>query len=380
MDSIDHAAGQQTNSSCESSATHRLQLDELIFSSVKPMALKAAVLLNIPEIIASRGNGGPLSVEQIASHIASANSSSSSNSHVDMVYLYRILRLLASYGVFTEQEEADQADDADIKKIKYGLTGISKLLVQAGNQQSCGPVLLLIADKVYLEAYQHLHESVLEGCYTFNKAYGMSLWEYLRQNPQVNRLFNEAMATNSNAVMASVAKMYEDGFKSINTLVDVGGGTGSALPMIVKEHSHIRGINFDLPHVIATAPPITGVKHMEGNMFEQIPFADAVMMKGIIHDWEDEECVKLLRRSYEATPANGKVLIVDAVVEGEKETESLSRQLALLLDVAMMVYTTGGKERREEEFKGLFQRAGFKSYTIIKLPFLQALIVLSKSE
>ena len=90
--------------------------------------------------------------------------------------------------------------------------------------------------------------------------------------------------------------------------------------------------------------------------------------------------MKLLRRSYEATPANGKVLIVDAVVEGEKETESLSRQLALLLDVAMMVYTTGGKERREEEFKGLFQRAGFKSYTIIKLPFLQALIVLSKSE
>jgi caffeic acid 3-O-methyltransferase len=258
MDSIDHKAGQQINSSCESSATQGLQLHEPIFSSVKPMALKAAVLLNIPDIIASRGNGGPLSVDQIASHIVVANSLSSSNSDVDVVYLYRILRLLASYGVFTEQEEADQADDADIKKIKYGLTGISKLLVQAGNQQSCGPLLLLIADKVYLEAYQHLHESVLDGCYTCSKAYGMSPWEYLGQNPQGNRLFNEAMATNSNAVMASVAKMYEDGFKSINMLVDVGGGTGSALSMIVKEHSHIRGINFDLPHVIATAPPITG--------------------------------------------------------------------------------------------------------------------------
>ena len=90
--------------------------------------------------------------------------------------------------------------------------------------------------------------------------------------------------------------------------------------------------------------------------------------------------MKLLRRSYEVTPANGKVLIVDAVVEERKEDESdLSWRLGLLFDVAMMVYTTGGKERTEEELKGLFQRAGFNSYTIIKLPFLHSLIVLSKS-
>ena len=76
---------------------------------------------------------------------------------------------------------------------------------------------------------------------------------------------------------------------------------------------------------------------------------------------------------------NGKVLIVEAVVEGDKEGESVSRRLGLLYDITMMVYTTGGKERTEEEFKELFQRAGFKSYIIIKLPFLQSLIVVSKS-
>ena len=103
-------------------------------------------------------------------------------------------------------------------------------------------------------------------------------------------------------------------------------------------------------------------------------------MQWILHDWEDEECVKLLRRSYEATPANGKVLIVDAVVEVRNEGESdLSRRLSLLLDVATMVFTTGGRERTEQEFKGLSQRAGFNSYTIIKLPCLHSLIVLSKS-
>jgi caffeic acid 3-O-methyltransferase len=103
-----------------------------------------------------------------------------------------------------------------------------------------------------------LHDSVLEGCYPFNKAYGISPWEYVGKNPQTNRTFNEAMATNSSIVMASVAKIYEDGLKKIKSLVDIGGGMGSSLSMIVKEHPHIRGINLDLPHVIATAPPITG--------------------------------------------------------------------------------------------------------------------------
>ena len=180
MDSIDHIlaheAGEQINSSCDSAIlTHELQLNEMIFSGIKPMALKAAVLLNIPDVIATKGNGDPLSVEQIASHIAAANPrvSYATNSHnMDLGYLYRILRFLASYGVFTEHEEVDQVADAETKKIGYGLTGISKLLAQGGKQPSSGPSLLLIADRVYMEAYQHLHESVLEGCYTFNRVLG----------------------------------------------------------------------------------------------------------------------------------------------------------------------------------------------------------------
>lgn len=124
------------------------------------------MLLNIPDIIATQGNEGALSFEHIAFHIVAANSSSTSNSHshMDVGYLYIILRLLASYGIFTEQEEVDQLDHADTMKIKYYLTGIPKLLVQGENRQPCGPFLLLIANKVYLEAYQHFHESVLEGC------------------------------------------------------------------------------------------------------------------------------------------------------------------------------------------------------------------------
>ena len=102
-------------------------------------------------------------------------------------------------------------------------------------------------------------------------------------------------------------------------------------------------------------------------------------MQWIIHDWDDEDCIKLLKKSYQATPANGKVLIVEAVVEEGKESKSLSRRLGLLFDIAVIIHTTGGKERTEKEFKGLFQRAGFNNYTFIKLRCLQSLIVLSKS-
>eukprot|EP00253_Pinus_taeda_P021860 PITA_21860 len=249
----------------------------------------------------------------------------------------------------------------------------------------------------------------------------MDPWEYLGNNPEFNKIFNEAMATNTRSVMASVAKMYEDGFKSMATLVDVGGGMRSTLSIIVKEHSHIRGINLDLPHVIATAPPITGFGVTANLHILPTPplkrsswksnlgpssdimwrFAVTPKLAGcgkrynpvtricrveimdsiewILHLWADEECVKLLRRSYDAMLVKGKVLIVEAVVEGDKEGESMLRRLGLLYDISMMVYKTGGKERREEEFKGLFQCAGCKSHTIIKLPFLQLLIVLSKA-
>ncbi|KAH9320109.1 hypothetical protein KI387_021878, partial [Taxus chinensis] len=105
--------------------------------------------------------------------------------------------------------------------------------------------------------------------------------------------------------MASVVKMY-DGFKSVKSVVDVAGGVGSALSVIIKEHPHIHAINFDLPHVIASAPAIPGVQHVDGNMFDQIPFAEVLLMKCVLHDWDDEECLKLLKKSYEATPKDGK--------------------------------------------------------------------------
>ncbi|GLJ25133.1 hypothetical protein SUGI_0480730 [Cryptomeria japonica] len=343
-----------------------LELYEIILSAAKPMALRAAVLLNIPDIIAIHGSQNPLSVDQIASHISS---STNKPAHTD--YLFRIMRLLASISVFTEETTIDYGGTP---QFKYGLTSISKLLVKNDAQQSCAPTVLAINLKCIVDGYQYLHDSVIEGCHAFTKANGMGIFEYNSHNPEANRIFNEGMATNTGPLMAHVVKIY-DGFKSLKSVVDVAGGVGSALSVIVAEYPHIHGINFDLPHVIRTASPIHGVEHVEGNMFEQIPPANAVFMKWILHDWDNEQCLKILKNCYEAIPEDGKVLIVDAVID---EEEGMKRQAGLLFDMCMMAACTGGKERTWKEFEDLFYKAGFNSYRVIKLPFLQSLIEISK--
>eukprot|EP01018_Ginkgo_biloba_P019773 Gb_28391 [translate_table: standard] len=341
-----------------SSVDAHYKLYEMILCFAKPMALKAAVLLNIPDIIASEGHGDSLSLQQIAAHISPPPQ--------NMEYLLRILRFLASYDVFTESMQVVGEE----KQWRFGLTAISELLVQRGNQQSLAPFLLLIEDKFFCESYHHLNESVLEGCYAFNKAYSKSPWEYLSEHHKHNKTFNDAMVSDTRAFMPFALKIY-DGFKDVKTVVDVGGGVGTAISIIVKHHAHLKGINFDLPHVIDTAPAITGVEHVGGNMFEQIPPADA----SILHDWTDEHCVRILNKCREAIPENGKVIIMDVIVE---RNEGSLRRLGLLWDMTMMAFTSGEKERTEEEFKVLFEKAGFKSYTVLKLPAVQSIIELSK--
>lgn len=139
-------------------------------------------------------------------------------------------------------------------------------------------------------------------------------------------------------------------------------------------------------------------------MFERIPSADAVFMKvfltnyilfkqkfiiyilifwkvlllylqRILHDWDDEHCLKILKWSYEAIPEDGRILIVDAVIENEEGTK---KRVGLLSDVLMMAVSIGGKERTEDEFKDLFYKAGFKSYNVIELPYYHKLIEVSK--
>ncbi|XP_057837605.2 (Iso)eugenol O-methyltransferase-like [Cryptomeria japonica] len=242
----------------------KLKLYDIMLGSAKPMGLRAAVLLNIPDIIAQAS--GSLTLEEIAAHISA---STESPPHIE--YLFRLLRFLASHQIFSEIPHQE-----DFKQSRYGLTGLSKLLVKETSEggvsmQNYVPFLLGATSNLPFQGWLHLHESVLEGGSAFDKAFGMSAWDYAANNPEANKTFNEGMSCDTRAVMASVVKVYEEGFKKITSLVDVAGGVGSALSIIVDNYKHIRGINFDLPRVIATAPPIPGVEHVSGNMFQHIP-------------------------------------------------------------------------------------------------------------
>lgn len=137
----------------ESSMEAHLQLYEITLLAAKPMSLQANVFLNIPDIIAIHGSENPLCVEEISSHI-----STSTIKPVHTDYLFRIMRLLASIGVFTKETTLDYDGTP---QYKYGLTSLSKLLVKNGVQQSCAPTVLVINLKCVIDAYQHLHESII---------------------------------------------------------------------------------------------------------------------------------------------------------------------------------------------------------------------------
>ncbi|KAI3966870.1 hypothetical protein MKW92_017326 [Papaver armeniacum] len=213
-----------------------------------------------------------------------------------------------------------------------------------------------------------------KGGLAFEKAHGCdSIWDLALANPQVNKLFNDGMESTARIVVNLMMVKYKDGFSSIRSLVDVGGGTGAMIAEIVEANPHIQGINFDLPHVLATAPEHPGVTQVTGDMFVDIPEADAVILKWILHDWSDENCLKILRNCYKAISKakNGKVIIVDCVLQ--PEGNDLFDKTGLAFDLLMMV-DTGGKERTEAEWKILLNSTGFTRYNIIQISTFPSII------
>ncbi|KAI4331921.1 hypothetical protein L6164_016867 [Bauhinia variegata] len=161
--------------------------------------------------------------------------------------------------------------------------------------------------------------------------------------------------------------------KTIGSLIDVGGGIGETVSEIAKSYPHIKCINFDQPHVVATASKYEGVTHVGGDMFQAIHKADAVFMKWVMHDWSDENCVKILKKCKEAIPEErGKVIIVDFVLK--PEGDGIFDDTGFVFDLLMIAHASGGRERTELEWKKVLQEAGFPRYNIITIKALPSII------
>ncbi|CAE5959093.1 unnamed protein product [Arabidopsis arenosa] len=321
-------------------------------SSVLPMVLKTAIDLGLFDILA---DSGPSSASQIVSLLFTQT-----QKHHESNAVNRILRFLASYSIVTCSVSTDNGEPFAV----YGLAPVAKYFTK--NQGgSLAPLVNFFQDKVMIDMWYNLKDSVLEGGLPFNKTHGSSAVELVGRDSRFREVFQSSMKGFNEVFIEEFLKNY-NGFDSVKSLVDVGGGDGSLLGRIISKHTHIiKAINFDLPTVINTSPPSPGIEHVAGDMFTKIPKGEVIFMKWMLHGWDDEHCVKILSNCYQSLPSNGKVIVVDMVIPEFPGDTLLDRSL-FQFELFMMNMNPSGKERTKKEFEILARLAGFSN---VQVPF-----------
>ncbi|KAH9541138.1 hypothetical protein CY35_14G045600 [Sphagnum magellanicum] len=278
-----HANGTTENLGKQSSSVHQNDVArhaalEFTLYSVVSGTLKAAIELGVFEILAKAGASAgqkSLTAKEIAEQLVRPTANGTA---VNSGYLQRILRLLASVNIVSESVAVVAAGEPGNftsynthHQRSYALTPIGKYFVQGEDGVSLAPFILMSEDWVFKKAWDHLSAAVLDDSVDpFVRAHGKSEFQLNNEDPRVDKLFNTAMSAHSRIYMEAILGAYH-GFQDVNCLVDVGGGTGASLASITAKYPHIRGINFDLPHVVATSPAYPRVEFVGGNMFESIP-------------------------------------------------------------------------------------------------------------
>ncbi|XP_047312678.1 acetylserotonin O-methyltransferase-like [Impatiens glandulifera] len=187
------------------------------------------------------------------------------------------------------------------------------------------------------------------------------------------------MACDTRFVVPEVIEGCPEVFHGLESLVDVGGGNGAALRILVEAFPWIRGIVFDLQHVIEDGEKCVGLEYIAGDMFQSIPRHGNVAPSGrwILHNWGDEECIKILINCKQAIHRDkGKVIIVDTLINEEKENESDGFEyVRLMMDMTMLSILKTGKERTLKEWELLLARAGFSRHVVHRIQAAQSVIV-----
>src|SRR3954452_8605242 len=273
-------------------------------------------------------------------------------SGADAFSLHRVLRALASVGVFTQTSPGS-----------YGLTPLAELL-RTGTPESMRALAIMYAEEQYRAWGEVLH-SVRTGEPAFEHQHGMAVFDYFRLNPQADQVFNEAMTGYTNQLVSAVVEAYD--FSPFHTIVDVGGSYGTLLAAILQNNPNATGILFDQPHVVtAAADQLTAAGVADrctavgGDFFVEVPEGcDAYLLAQILHDWDDERCVVIVRQCRRAIAEDGKLLVVELVLpEGEESF------FGKWLDLHMMVMPRG-RERTAAAYAALLSAAGFSLTRVV---------------
>lgn len=289
---------------------------------------------------------------RIADHLSEGPQTSSHLARLsgaDEHFLRRVLRYLASEGVFEEQ-------DGDV----FALTERSRWL-RSDVPGSLRPRAVFAGSALNWTAWGNLLKSMATGTSGVQAAFGETLFDYVKSHPDAAATFNTFMAEQTAASVEALLSAYS--FAGVRKMVDVGGGRGALVAGVLQACAELRGILFDMPEVVATARPLlerAGVTDrcevIGGDFFEALPAgADLYALKFILHDWPDADCIRILKNCRQAMAPGGRVLVVEHVVPEES-----GPHFSKFMDVNMLVLTSGGRERTRQEFTQLLAAAGLQ--------------------
>ena len=313
------------------------QMMQMITGFWTSCCIYAAAKLNIADLLAERAQTAEQLAEATHSHAPS---------------LYRVLRALSGAGIFLENERGEFSNTPLGATLQDNVPGSMKAMAIAQ-----------LGD--HYNAWGNLVYSVKTGNIAFDNVEGMPVWKYYETHPEEGVNFMKAMAGLTGAVIVNVLPAYD--FSGFKTIVDVGGGSGALMMAVLNAAPEANGIVFDEEYVVAETKNIIDSKGMAtrckteaGSFFSFIPKdADAYLMKMILHDWDDEKALLILKNCYSAMKAGSKLLILESVIPGANIPHP-----GKFMDINMLAMT-GGKERTEQEFKDLLEMAGLHFIKVI---------------
>ena len=314
-----------------------MQMTQILWPGpIAVQAVHVAAKFALADLVAS----GPKSIEELAAA-----------THAHGPSMARLLRALTSLGVFAEDTAG-----------RYRQTALSDTL-RSDHPESIRPFAMMLGAHFVWKPSGTLEETVRTGQPSFERVYGAPFFDYLAGHSDDAAVFNAAMSS-SPAYLAAIVGAYD--FAKFERIVDVGGGHGLLLAGILSANPRLRGVLHDLPYVVVGAsalrkePIRQRCEIIDGDFFKGVPAgADAYLLKGIIHDWNDEAALKILKNCRNAIRPDGTLLLVEAVLTRSTDPA------AALMDMLMMVLTSG-RERTESEFRSLLQAAGFSMMQVIR--------------
>jgi AraC-like DNA-binding protein len=288
--------------------------------------------------------------------------------------LYRLLRMLASIGIFAETK------GEDTNQRRFELTPMASLLLSE-TKDSVRNFALLFGLESFKKAVDNLLYSIETGESSFKHANGLDIYEYMQQNQKDAQIFNGAMTSLTSSQVSSISSMYD--FSRFNTIIDIGGGQGMLLSTIMKDNPKLQGILFDLPHAIESARVyfqgfakdinndiLSRCKLIDGDFFKSIPVVDAdgYIIKNVILNWDDEaatvilkNCLQAMKTNHAKQKPNPRLLVIDIIMP-----ESSEPFMGKFIDILMLALTRKGRIRTEIEFRKLLDSSGFDTFNIIR--------------